>query len=87
MGCGISTIRVSDMVLDRYRYIWDEELKLNEEQTSEILKGFYTLFGHKDTVIFKEQFCQTFLEHSIADYKRIDIDRLYVFATQVRLSR
>lgn len=73
---------MSEERLDGLRNIWDEELRLDPQEASEILAGFDKVFGHlSKIVIFHEDFCSSLVNNSIADYKRIDVDRLFVFAS------
>eukprot|EP00939_MAST-03C_sp_MAST-3C-sp1_P005549 g5549.t1 len=79
--CGLGQARVSEARLERFAHVWDKELNLTPEEASHILRGWDVLFGFGIVTLFQGDFCNLMIDANVCDWKRIDLDRLFVFAS------
>lgn len=78
--CGSKRIHVSPFRIESHVNLLNE-LDLSSEEAGEILRGYDHLFGSRKAVVSKELFVKSLIDFHICDWKRLDMDRLFAFAS------
>jgi len=80
MGACIAKRTISPFRIEEHKEIF-AELNLAQEEAKEILRSYDTLWGKGVQVVSKNTFVKTLIDRHMCDYKRMDLDRLYAFAS------
>ena len=79
MGCCTSK-KISPFRVEEHKELLDE-LNLAYEEATEVLRSYDKLWGIGTDVVSKKVFVSTLVDNHICDYKRLDLDRLYAYAS------
>ena len=80
MGGICASRQISPFRIEEYKDVFDD-LNLAHEEAKEVLRSYDLLWGIGTDVVSKKVFVQTLIDRHICDYKRLDLDRLYCYAS------